>query len=414
MRHIMAASDGPEVADRAVDAVGRGHMSRSAQSPVVRPTPRSVRLFLCGDVMTGRGIDQVLPRPCDPVLHEDYVQSAMEYVELAEAKNGPIARGVGPVYIWGAALDELNRVRPDVRIINLETSITRSEEYARKGINYRMSPDNADCLRAAAIDCCVLGNNHILDWGRSGLLDTLTTLEHLQIKIAGAGRNLAQAKAPAVLDVAGNSRVLVFSFGCVTSGIPHCWAAASEISGVNLLTEISATSASRVADEIARRRRPDDLIVVSVHWGPNWGYGIPHAQRSFAHALIDRANVSVIHGHSSHHPKAIEVYRDRLILYGCGDFLNDYEGIRGYEEYRDDLVLMYFADIAPAGTLAAFEIAPLQIRNFRLVHPSKQDICWMQQTLDRESRKFGVNIGLSSRGQLTVSWKAGDQRSSRP
>jgi len=155
-------------------------------------------------------------------------------------------------------------------------------------------------------------------------------------------------------------------------------------------------------------RRPDDLIVVSVHCGSNWGYGIPDAQRRFAHALIDRANVSVIHGHSSHHPKAIEVYHDRLILYGCGDFLNDYEGIRGYEEYRDDLVLMYFADIAPAGTLAALVMVPLQIRNFHLVRPSRQDICWMQQTLDRESRKFGANVGLSPQGQLTVSWKAGD------
>lgn len=358
--------------------------------------------------MTGRGIDQVLPQPCEPGLHEDYAQSAMEYVELAEAANGPIPRAVGPAYIWGAALDELKRMRPDARIINLETSITRSEDYARKGINYRMSPDNAECLKVANIDCCVLGNNHILDWGSRGLLDTLATLEHLQIKTAGAGRDLDQAGVPAVLDIAGNRRVLVFSFGSVTSGIPHHWAAASEIPGVNLLSEISETGALRVADEIARMRRPDDLTVVSVHWGPNWDYGIPDAQRRFAHALIDRANVSVIHGHSSHHPKAIEVYHDRLILYGCGDFLNDYEGLRGYEEYRDDLVLMYFADIAPAGTLAALVMVPLQIRNFRLVRPSTQDVCWMQQTLDRESRKFGANVGLSPQGQLTVSWKAGD------
>ena len=177
-------------------------MSASAQSPIVQPTQRSIRLFLCGDVMTGRGIDQVLPHPCEPMLHEDYVQSATDYVHLAEAANGPIPRGVGPAYVWGAALDELNRMRPDARIINLETSITRSEDYARKGINYRMSPENVDCLKAAAIDCCVLGNNHILDWGQRGLLDTLATLEHLHIKTAGAGRNLGQASAPAVLDIA--------------------------------------------------------------------------------------------------------------------------------------------------------------------------------------------------------------------
>ena len=111
----------------------------------------------------------------------------------------------------------------------------------------------------------------------------------------------------------------------------------------------------RVADEIGRHAKPDDLIVVSIHWGSNWGYEVPEEQRRFAHALIDRAGVSVIHGHSSHHPKAIEIYRDRLILHGCGDFLNDYEGIKGYEEDWDNLVLMYFADIQPAGPLAALE-----------------------------------------------------------
>ncbi len=81
-----------------------------------------------------------------------------------------------PSNVWGAALDELNRARPDVRIINLETSITRSKEFETKGINYRMSPENADCLAAAAIDCCVLANNHILDFGRRGLLDTFISI----------------------------------------------------------------------------------------------------------------------------------------------------------------------------------------------------------------------------------------------
>jgi poly-gamma-glutamate capsule biosynthesis protein CapA/YwtB (metallophosphatase superfamily) len=374
-------------------------------SPRAQQTQRSIRLFLCGDVMTGRGIDQVMAQPCDPGLHESYVQSAMDYVRLAEAANGAIARRVGPAHIWGAALEEFDRMRPDARIINLETSITRSEDYARKGINYRMSPENADCLKSAAIDCCMLGNNHILDWGRRGLLDTLATLEHLQIKTSGAGRNLGEASAPAVLDIAGNGRVLVFSFACVTSGTPRAWAATSEIPGVNPLTEPSEAGAARVADEIARIKRPGDLIIVSVHWGPNWGYEIPDEHRSFAHLLIDRADVSIIHGHSSHHPKAIEVYRNRLILYGCGDFINDYEGIRGYEEFRDDLVLMYFADVEPGGTLAALEIVPLQIRKFQLVRASKQDISWMQLALDRESRKFGVRIALNPAGRLTVSWE---------
>lgn len=131
--------------------------------------PMSVRLFLCGDVMTGRGVDQIMAHPSDPVLYEPSVVSALDYVRFAEALNGAIARPAPPAYVWGAALDELKRRRPDVRVINLETSVTRSDAHVPKGINYRMTPENADCLTAAQIDCCVLANNHVLDWGRAEL-----------------------------------------------------------------------------------------------------------------------------------------------------------------------------------------------------------------------------------------------------
>lgn len=381
-------------------------MNATAQlSSTKQPSSQAMRLFLCGDVMLGRGIDQVLPHPCHPTLHEDYVHSALSYVHIAEEANGAITRPVAPSYVWGAALDELKYRRPDVRIINLETAITRSEDYAPKGINYRMSPENADCLTAAAIDCCVLANNHVLDWGRTGLLDSLTTLERLRIKTAGAGRNRDAARAPAVLSIAGEGRVLVFSFAEVTSGTPRDWAATSRAPGVNVLTDLSEATIIRVADHISQHRRPRDVIIVSVHWGPNWGYDIPQAQRHFAHSLIERADVSVIHGHSSHHAKGIEVYRGRLILYGCGDFINDYEGIRGYEDYRGDLALMYFADIDPASsTLSAATIVPLQMRKFSLLRASGPDIDWIRQTLDRESRRFGTSVVPTSPGWLALSW----------
>jgi poly-gamma-glutamate capsule biosynthesis protein CapA/YwtB (metallophosphatase superfamily) len=377
----------------------------TAQFPLASPNERRVRFFLCGDVMIGRGIDQILPQPCNPALHESYAETALDYVRLAETAHGSIPRRAVSSYPWGAALDEFDRTRPDVRIINLETSITRSEDYVHKGINYRISPENADCLAAAGIDCCVLANNHVLDWGRRGLLDTLQTLKRLKIKAAGAGANLGEAGAPAVFDIVGKARVLVFSFACGSSGTPHDWAATTKIPGVHLLPALSDETAARVADEIASLAQYGDLIVASIHWGSNWGYDISRAQRRFAHALIEKANVSIVHGHSSHHPKAIEVYRDRLILYGCGDFLNDYEGIGGYEEFRGDLVLMYFADLEPTGSLATVDVIPLQIRRFHLVRPSDQDVARMQQTLDRESRPFGVSVTAGSGGRLSLSWR---------
>jgi poly-gamma-glutamate synthesis protein (capsule biosynthesis protein) len=106
---------------------------------------------------------------------------------LLDQANGTISRSVSHSYIWGAALDVLTCTRVDLCIVTLETSITRSETYERKSINYRMSPENSECLRAARIDCCVLANNHVLDWGEAGLRDTLSSLGRLGIKSAGAG-----------------------------------------------------------------------------------------------------------------------------------------------------------------------------------------------------------------------------------
>jgi poly-gamma-glutamate capsule biosynthesis protein CapA/YwtB (metallophosphatase superfamily) len=323
------------------------------------------------------------------------VTSALDYVELAEWANGPIPRAVEYNYVWGEALAVLARVRPDARIVNLETSITTSEEAAPKGINYRMHPGNVALLRAAGIDCCVLANNHVLDWSEAGLIETLDTLAAAGIGSAGAGRNLPAASAPASLPVRGDGRVLVFAFGARDSGIPRAWAAQPAKPGVHLLPDFSTATVERVARLVQGSRRRGDIVVASIHWGANWGFHVPDNHRRFAHALIDRAGIDVVHGHSSHHPKAIEVYRGRPILYGCGELLDDYEGIPGYEEYRSDLVLMYFITLNGAtGQLARLRMTPLQIRNFRLVPPSAPDRAWLRQTLERECRRFGHLITL--------------------
>ena len=199
-------------------------------------------------------------------------------------------------------------------------------------------------------------------------------MKRLGIKSAGAGRTLEEARAAATLPISGKGRVLVFSFAAVTSGTPRNWAAASGAAGVNLLSDLSDATVHRTTDQIIRDRQPGDVIVVSIHWGPNWGYKVSDAQRRFGHALIDSAGVSIVHGHSSHHAKAIEVYHNRLILYGCGDFLNGYEGIRGYEDYRDDLAVMYFVDIAvTSGAVNGIELVPLCIKQFQLVPASASD-----------------------------------------
>ena len=364
-----------------------------------------VALLLCGDVMTGRGIDQILPRPSDPRLCESYAASAADYVGLAERAHGPIPRPVAPAYVWGAALEALARARPDLGTVNLETAVTTSDDCVAKGVNYRMHPANVACLAAAGIDCCVLANNHVLDWGRAGLVETLATLEGAGIRTAGAGCDRAAAAAPAVLEAAGKGRVLVFAYGTAGSGIPPDWAAEADRPGINYLAEPSMDAAHRIAEAVSAVRRPGDVVVVSVHWGGNWGYQVPEAQRRFAHRLIDAGAADVIHGHSSHHAKAIEVYRDRLILYGCGDVLNDYEGIGGYQEYRGDLALMYLARIvAGTGELAGLTLMPFRMRKFSLERPPAEDIAWLASVLGRECRRFGTRIAARDGYDLVLGW----------
>ncbi len=383
-------------------ALGMHHATTTQSDDAQRIT-----LFLAGDVMTGRGIDQILPHPSNPCLYEPYVNSAVGYVDIAEQVNGPIPKPVDFAYIWGDALQELERVQPDARIINLETAVTKSGDYWKgKGINYRMHPANIACIQAAAIDCCVLANNHVLDWGYPGLEETLFTLARANINTAGAGRNLTAAIAPAIIDVAGRSRVLVFALGSETSGIPRTWAASENRAGINLLKDFSDDTVRKNATRIQQVKRPHDIVVASIHWGRNWGYHIPREQTRFAHQLIDDAGVDVIHGHSSHHAKGIEVYQQRPIVYGCGDFINDYEGISGYAEFRAELGLMYFVTLnAKNGELVSCQMIPTHIKRFKVHRAVAEDAEWLTDVLNREGTKFGTGVHLGTDDILTLTWK---------
>nr|WP_275588474.1 CapA family protein [Microlunatus panaciterrae] len=362
-------------------------------------------MFLCGDVMLGRGVDQLMPEPGDPELREEYVRDARGYLELAEAVNGPIRRPVDPAWPWGDALQLLDERAPEVRVINLETSVTRSDDFEPyKAVHYRMNPANVGCLTVARPDVCVLANNHVLDFGRRGLVETLDVLAAARLATAGAGESAVEAWRPAVVQLKHDGRVLVSSAGASSSGIPPTWAARPDRPGVAFLPRLSVRAAAEVAARMRLLRRPGDITVASVHWGSNWGYAVDSDQRAFAHALID-GGVDIVHGHSSHHPRPMEVYRDRLILYGCGDFIDDYEGIRGHEAYRDDLRLLYLASVdAATGALVELQMVPFQARQMRLCRASEEDAGWLGDRLTRVSRDLGSQIEVLADGSLTLHW----------
>ena len=365
----------------------------------------SLRIFLCGDVMIGRGIDQALPHSVNPILYEPYVRDAREYVALAEKANGPIPRPLSVDHIWGDALWELEGARVDSRIVNLETAITSAETpWSGKGIHYRMHPENVGCLTSAKIDATALANNHVMDWGYDGSSETLRTLDAAGIAHAGAGNDAEEAMRPAVLSVANKGRALLFSFGSTTSGIPQEWKATSFSPGLNLLDDLSEATAERVADQMHAHQQPGDSIIASIHWGSNWGYEISRNQTAFAHRLVEEG-IAIVHGHSSHHVKGIEVFKGRLILYGCGDFLTDYEGISGYEMFRGDLALMYLIDLdSRSGGLIAAHLVPMRMRRFRLETAADDDAKWLCDLLNELGKPFKTGASLEKDSSLRLAW----------
>ncbi|HVO74884.1 MAG TPA: CapA family protein [Ignavibacteriaceae bacterium] len=375
-----------------------------------------ITIFLAGDVMTGRGIDQALPCPGDPALHQSNGRDAVEYFKLAQNANGPIRSPIGFSYIWGDAIEAIEINKPDLKIVNLETSITRSNNYVKdKAIHYRMNPGNISCLTAAGFNICTLANNHLLDFGYEGLTETLGSLKTANINFTGAGCSKHEAELPAVWNAPGKGRVIVYSFCLATSGVPLSWRAEKIKPGVNLLTELSDEVMQRISRNVKSIKQTYDIVIASIHWGSNWGYDIPDEQRRFAHALIDEAGVDIIHGHSSHHPRPMEVYKDKLIIYGTGDLINDFEGLKGrkksgiawrkfknpwklwrlngHKKFRSDLVVIFFAAIDPStGKLLNLRLTPMQIKKFRLNYPSRQDAQWLRKKLNRVNKKFNLKL----------------------
>jgi poly-gamma-glutamate synthesis protein (capsule biosynthesis protein) len=360
-------------------------------------------IFLCGDVMTGRGIDQLFPHHVDPTLREPAVTDARTYVRLAEQANGAVPKPADFAWPWGEALAIIDEFAPDFRLFNLETSITEGGHFAPgKSVHYRMHPKNVACPTAVHPDLCVLANNHVLDFGPEGLADTLRALRGAETRYAGAGLDVDEAERPVVCPLARGGRVITVGAGMASSGIPRGWAATENRPGVAFVGDLSLRSATRLAERACGLKRPGDIVVASLHWGSNWGYEIDSSQIQFAHTLID-AGVDVVHGHSSHHPRPIEVYRGKLILYGCGDTVNDYEGIGGYDIYRDELRLLYLASIDPdSGRLDTLRMTPMRARRLRLDRASRDDAAWLHDTIQKISRPFGTRIDGEADGTLTV------------
>jgi len=246
----------------------------------------------------------------------------------------------------------------------------------------------------------------------------LGALESGGIKTCGAGLNKLHATSPAVVEVSQQpqQRVLVFSYGTGSAGVYPEWEATEDKPGVSYLT-LDLSQIPTIRDTIAKYKQSGD-IVFSVHWGGNWGFKIEEERRQFAKKLIEEAHVDLVHGHSSHHAVGLEVWNNKLIIYGAGDFLSDYEGIQNpaYEGYRDDLALMYFPELSPeTGELMSLKMVPTLLKNLRVNAASQTDANFLFDMLNEQGKKFGTSVKWtnSSDNCLELQWTRTEASSER-
>jgi poly-gamma-glutamate capsule biosynthesis protein CapA/YwtB (metallophosphatase superfamily) len=360
-------------------------------------TQPTFTLNFMGDVMLGRLIDQLFPE------HVPEVQEAR--IAHSFVHSHPQLKNYGPTTPWGNTLPLLQSA--DLNLINLETSVTTyPRKWPNKVFNYRMHPANISALKAAGIDYAGLANNHTLDFSEPGLLETVQTVREAGIAFAGAGETREEATRPAVLKLeAQNGKQHEI----------HIWAAAdhpgdwpivpsfhfidySHATRQRLKTLITAPSSSQAV-----------LKIFSVHWGPNYSWRPADEIRDLAHFLIDECGIDIIHGHSSHHVQGVEKYKGKLIIYGCGDFVDDYAV---NEEFRNDLSAVWQVRVTEEGEeilkVRQLRVIPTRIEKFvaRRLGAEEGDNCFVRDKIKMLSQEMGTRSKVEGDGSLVVDLKS--------
>lgn len=246
-----------------------------------------MRIALVGDVMLGRLVNERLRR-------------------------------ASPGHPWGDVLPLLEQA--DLRFANLECVLADGgAPWPGKRFHFRSDRKNVAVLGAARIDVVSLANNHVLDHGVQALREMLPVLDEHGVLHTGAGPDAESARRPAVCTRAGTA----VGFLAFTDNEPG-WAAGPGSPGVHHVPLDLADGRARDLLQLVRRTRDrTGLLVVSAHWGPNWGPEVPEEHRAFAHALVE-AGADVVFGHSPHVFRGVEVHRGRPVVYSAGDFVDDY------------------------------------------------------------------------------------------
>ena len=288
---------------------------------------------------------------------------------------------VPPEYIWGNLLPLLRRT--DFNLINLEAALTDSQEEVPKTFNFKANPHKVRSLVEGSIDVVNLANNHVLDYAKKGLLETLETLNQANIMHVGAGKNIIEASQPVIVEKNG---ITVGILGC-TDNEPT-WLAKNESPGTRYL---SVYDIDLIKTDIERLRPQVDLLILSIHWGPNMKERPSKSFTTFAHQLIE-AGVDILHGHSAHIFQGVEVYQNKLILYDTGDFVDDY-----YVDplLRNDRSFFFVVEATKAG-LCTLRLIPVLISHFQVNRAKGNDAAESLERMQKLSAELHTTFALEN------------------
>lgn len=274
--------------------------------------------------------------------------------------------------LWGTMLSELQR--HDIIIANLETALTTSNQTVPKVFNFKSSPSHVSVLKKAHIDLVTLANNHVLDFGMQGLEDTLHALQKANIAYVGAGMNTDQARKPFIFTLKGTRFALL---GATDN--ESTWKAEGDKPGTNYIS----IGDTQFLDDIRAVRPFVDILIVTLHWGPNMREHPSQAFIDYAHAMVD-AGADIIAGHSAHILQGIELYRNALIIYDMGDFIDDYAID---SQLRNDLSALFSITIRN-NRITKLDIIPARIEHMTVNKADNHDAQKVFDLIKKRSQLF--------------------------
>jgi len=323
---------------------------------IPKTAENTITIGLTGDVMIGRLVEKILAR-------EDLS------------------------YIWGDTLAMMRST--DMNLINLEAALTTSDKAVYKVFNFKAKPERVEALKLASVAVANLANNHCLDFSEEGLLETLEVLDTAEIPHIGAGKNLDEARKPLVIEVEG-VKIGILGF---TDNEPS-WIATRHSPGTNYI-DIDEKGLEVVTNEVQKIRKSVDLVILTIHWGPNMRERPPNRFKNFARGAVD-SGVDIFHGHSAHIFQGVEIYNNKVIFYDTGDFVDDY-----YVDpiLRNDRSFFFTVEVSKKG-IAAIHLIPTLIEKFQVNLSKGRE---KEETLERMqmmSKEFGTEFTKLPEGFL--------------